>query len=410
MDGNENYIELTDVVDAYSIGRMQSSFSRLTGMAVQVFDVKGRPVTECARTGGVCSECGCGSLWECLRNSEMYDLAGSGSAVPTAPFFYRCRNGLTMFVAALAANEQPAGLAVGGRVLADNNSAERVRNAALALNDIAEAISDIADKTYKLRLNSIEAINASKVKSDFLANMSHEIRTPMNAVLGMVDLALREDMPKEAREYVGQIKVAGKNLLVIINDILDFSKIESGKMEIIPDDYEPLSVLNDVANIINTRIGDKEIEFTMDISPDIPRKLYGDSFHIHQVFINILNNAVKFTRKGNVNLSVGCEFGENDNVVILISVSDTGIGIKDEDKVKLFNSFQQVDSKRNRNIEGTGLGLAITKSLHDDERRYLLRERIQEGYYLQYPSAAEMRRKDAGCREVRKKAEGVYQA
>ena len=138
-------------------------------------------------------------------------------------------------------------------------------------------------------------------------------------------------------------------------------------MEIIPDNYEPLSIVNDVSNIVNTRIGDKDIEFTMDISPYIPRMLYGDNFRIHQILINILNNAVKFTKRGNVHLKIDCDFDEDneENVILKIEVSDTGVGIKNEDKKKLFSSFQQVDSKRNRNVEGTGLGLAITRQLLD---------------------------------------------
>ena len=203
------------------------------------------------------------------------------------------------------------------------------------------------------------------MKSDFLANMSHEIRTPMNAILGMVDLALREEMSPAARDFIKQIRTSGKNLLVIINDILDFSKIEAGKMDIIEAAYEPLSVINDVASIVNSRIGVKPIEYTMDISRKLPKKLYGDNYRIHQILINLLNNAVKFTKQGEVHLSVSCEIDKNDPGVVIIttSISDTGIGIKKEDLGKLFNSFQQVDSKRNRNIEGTGLGLAISQQL-----------------------------------------------
>lgn len=208
-----------------------------------------------------------------------------------------------------------------------------------------------------------EAEAASVAKSNFLANMSHEIRTPMNAVLGMADLALREQMDEKASEYIHQIKNSGKNLLVIINDILDYSKIESGKMDIVAANYEPLSMLNDLANIVNTRIGGRNVEFIMDIDPRIPYKLFGDNVRIQQIFINLLNNAVKFTKSGMVKLSISCQYMENDNISLHVEVTDTGNGIKEEDMDKLFQSFQQVDSKRNRGVEGTGLGLAITSNL-----------------------------------------------
>ncbi len=208
-----------------------------------------------------------------------------------------------------------------------------------------------------------EAEKANRSKTSFLANMSHEIRTPMNAVLGMAEMALREDMSSEAREYIHQIKNSGKNLLVIINDILDFSKIESGKMDIVEVTYEPRSALNDLSNIVNTRIDGRDIEFTMDIDNRLPAKLYGDNVRIQQILINLLNNAVKFTKQGHISLTINVEFPDDETVVINAAVADTGNGIKQKDMGKLFQSFQQVDSKRNRNIEGTGLGLAICSNL-----------------------------------------------
>ncbi|MCR4753932.1 MAG: response regulator [Lachnospiraceae bacterium] len=208
-----------------------------------------------------------------------------------------------------------------------------------------------------------ELKRAAHMKSDFLANMSHEIRTPMNAVIGLAEMALREDMTDQARDYLGQIKSSGRNLLNIINDILDFSKIESGKMDIIPEPYEPLSEFNDVANTLITRIGDKDIELTMEENPSIPSKLEGDVLRIRQILINLANNAIKFTNRGRVQIISDFTPIDNENIMLRFHVVDTGQGIKKEDLKKLFNSFQQVDSKRNRSIEGTGLGLAISKSL-----------------------------------------------
>lgn len=201
------------------------------------------------------------------------------------------------------------------------------------------------------------------MKSDFLANMSHEIRTPMNAVIGMAEMALREELSPAARDYINQIKSSGKALLTIINDILDFSKIDSGKMDINIGEYEPMSIISDISNIILTRIGEKDVELILDIAPNIPNVLLGDNIRIKQIIINIANNAVKFTQEGRVLVKMDYERVSEDKLDLLVSVKDTGIGIKKEDVGKLFRSFQQVDSKRNRNIEGTGLGLAISKRL-----------------------------------------------
>ncbi len=236
-------------------------------------------------------------------------------------------------------------------------------NEALVGAEKAKLYDEINEKNKELQELTREAMQAATQKADFLANMSHEIRTPMNAVLGMAELALREEMSPQAQQYVRQIRSSGKNLLVIINDILDFSKIESGKMNIVEVVYEPLSLINDITNIVSNRIGDKEIEFIIDLAPDIPHELFGDNVRIHQILINLLNNAVKFTKQGKVGLRLYSEPLEDGMISLKAEVSDTGIGIKKEDLGKLFHSFQQVDSKRNRNVEGTGLGLAISQQL-----------------------------------------------
>ena len=214
-----------------------------------------------------------------------------------------------------------------------------------------------------MRAEMIEAQEANQAKSTFLANMSHEIRTPMNAVIGMAELALREDLSPAVEDYLTQIQNSGKNLLNIINDILDFSKIESGKFEIIPESYDPLAELNDISNIMLTRIGERPIEFYALAYPNVPKTLSGDSMRIRQILINLANNAVKFTHEGTVQIKVSAEEISGDTVMMTYHVTDTGIGIREEDLEKLFVSFQQVDTKRNRSAEGTGLGLAICKSL-----------------------------------------------
>ncbi len=208
-----------------------------------------------------------------------------------------------------------------------------------------------------------ELERTARMKSDFLANMSHELRTPMNAVIGMTEIALREELPSKVRDCLNQISRSGINLLNIINDILDYSKIEAGRMEIVADRYEPIFEVNDIANILQTRIGEKPITLFFIVDANLPGELYGDCMRIRQVLINIANNAIKFTEKGIVRIEVKCERISEEDVMMRFSVMDTGIGIKKEDMEKLFVSFQQLDSKRNRNVEGTGLGLAISKKL-----------------------------------------------
>jgi len=203
---------------------------------------------------------------------------------------------------------------------------------------------------------------ASKAKSDFLAKISHEIRTPMNAVIGMAELALREKMPNAAREHIITIKQAGNNLLSLINDLLDFSKIESGKLEIIHSNYQFSSLIHDVVNIIKMRVVDSNISFVVNIDCKVPNSLLGDEIRIKQILLNVLNNAVKYTKKGFVSFSVNGKIDE-DTAHLTIDVTDSGNGIKQEDLEKLFGEFVQIDLETHKGVEGTGLGLVITKKL-----------------------------------------------
>lgn len=209
-----------------------------------------------------------------------------------------------------------------------------------------------------------ELLAANHAKSTFLANMSHEIRTPINGIIGMDTMLLRECEDNETlREYGRNIQSASQSLLSIVNDILDISKIESGKLEIIPVEYELFSILNDCYNMTASRAAEKGLEFSISINPSMPCGLYGDEVRVRQVINNLLSNAVKYTNEGRVELNVDYEGKSDAFMMLVITVRDTGIGIKKEDIGRLFECFTRVDEKNNRNIEGTGLGLNLTKNL-----------------------------------------------
>ena len=212
---------------------------------------------------------------------------------------------------------------------------------------------------------NLRLATASEAKSSFLANMSHEIRTPINAVLGMDEMILRECRDKQILEYANDIDSAGHQLLSLVNDILDFSKIESGKMELHPVEYELFSVMYDCYNMILMRARRKDLTFTVANDPELPAFLFGDEVRIRQVIMNLLTNAVKYTKDGSVTLGFGFENIDEDNINLIISVKDTGIGISEDNQKSLFDSFTRLDENMHRNIEGTGLGLSITKKFTD---------------------------------------------
>jgi len=410
-------LHLTELINVDMLQQIQDAFSNMAGVAALTTDSKGVAVTQGSNFTDFCtlytrmSELGKKRCEECDRKgAEMAIEKGSAC-------IYKCHAGLVDFAAPIMANGKMVGSFIGGQVLVEPPDLEeiagtakelgidpdeyveavkkvrivdkqKINNATQFLYVVANVLSDIAYKSHNLYINNIEIENASHMKSDFLANMSHEIRTPMNAVLGMADLALREEMSSAARDYIHQIKASAKNLLVIINDILDFSKIESGKMDIVETVYEPLSLTNDLINVINSRISQKNLEFTVDVNPSLPKTLWGDNIRIHQIILNLLNNAVKFTREGEVHMKVDYTYISEEDILLKIDVRDTGIGIKEEDLDRLFNSFQQLDSTRNRNIEGTGLGLSITQQLlHLMKSEIFVKSEYNKGstFYFELP-------------------------
>ncbi|MBP5262666.1 MAG: DegV family EDD domain-containing protein [Clostridiales bacterium] len=209
------------------------------------------------------------------------------------------------------------------------------------------------------QMKEIQALNASQ--NQFFSSMSHEIRTPINTIIGLNEMILREDISDEVAEDAANIRSAGKMLLSLINDILDMSKLESGQMQITDSPYHPGDMLSDIVGMLWIRAREKKLEFHVNVAPDIPDELSGDEVRIKQVLINVLNNAIKYTREGSVTLFVQCERLEDDKVNMIYTVEDTGIGIKKEDIPFLFTAFKRVDEGENRHIEGTGLGLSIVK-------------------------------------------------
>lgn len=219
------------------------------------------------------------------------------------------------------------------------------------------------DLNGRMKAAADSAIAAGQAKSRFLAQMSHEIRTPINAVLGMNEMILRESGDPTVQDYAANIQTAGKTLLSLINSILDFSKIEEGKMDIVPVEYDATSVINNLVSSVSERARSKQLELIVEVDPNLPARMIGDDVRLSQVIMNLLTNAVKYTERGHVRFSIRGGARGGGQIELKVAVQDTGIGIRQEDLPKLFESFERLDEVRNHNIEGTGLGMAIVTRL-----------------------------------------------
>ncbi len=234
----------------------------------------------------------------------------------------------------------------------------------LALAEHQESLEHtVEERTQQLSAAMQAANDANKAKGDFLANMSHEIRTPMNAIIGLTDLCLRTDLSDKQRDYLQKVLNSGHALLGIINDILDFSKIEAGKLDIESIEFDIDQVLDNLATVANVKAQEKGLELLFRRDPKIPTVLVGDPLRLGQILINLTNNAVKFTEKGQILVEMALGGNADGEVTIEFEVRDTGIGMTDEQVAKLFQSFSQADTSTTRKYGGTGLGLAISKQL-----------------------------------------------
>ena len=391
-DYYEGQIKLTDLLTVEELQIAQNAVSKMARVAVLITDEEGKPITVGSSFTRFCNDF-CRKSEEGRKRCENCDRMGAITSLDQGkPVFYYCHAGLVDFAAPIMLNGRMIGSFIGGQVLVRDPNLDKMRQIAneLDLNedafaqaalevpvlpeqamkrctefiyDYAHILSSMAFKAYTARMESEEALKSATAKTDFLANMSHEIRTPMNAIIGMSEIALREEMTLKARDYLRQVSNSANMLLTIINDILDYSKLEAGKMSIVESNYSPAALLKDVSGIVANRIGSKEIEYIVDVDTSMPCELIGDDIRLKQILVNLTNNAVKFTDEGQIKLSLKFRNINCDTIMLQCAVSDTGIGIEKENLAKLFNSFEQVDSKRNRKVEGTGLGLAIVKDL-----------------------------------------------
>jgi len=248
-----------------------------------------------------------------------------------------------------------------GRILGTTTTESDFTYNLLMVMDVTESV----EVKETLRKAKEAAEDATRAKADFLASMSHEIRTPMNGVIGMAELLAGTELNTEQREFVEIIRASGDSLLTIINDILDFSKIESQKMELEEKPFEIRTCIEETFDLVSTKAAEKKLDLLYFIKPDVPVSIYGDITRLRQILVNLVNNAIKFTEKGEIYIEVDRLTKRRNSIALKFSVRDTGIGIPEDKQNRLFKSFSQVDSSTTRKYGGTGLGLAICKQLSE---------------------------------------------
>jgi two-component system sensor histidine kinase/response regulator len=310
----------------------------------------------------------CNDAFANLRGRAVSELVGKTAAdvfTPKVAQVLRGRNALVIETGERHRFEDPYHYSDGRAVLFETwvSPLKDSEGKMLGLLSIGRDITERKHQEEEMQRAKELAEEATRLKSDFLANMSHEIRTPMNAIIGLSHLALKTDMTPRQRDYIQKVHASGQHLLGIINDILDFSKVEAGKLSIEQEEFDLDKLLEHTASLIADKAGAKGLELVFDVAGDVPRRLLGDSLRIGQILINYANNAVKYTEKGEVVISVRVDRREGREVLLRLSVRDTGIGLSAEQVGRLFQSFSQADSSTTRKYGGTGLGLAICKRL-----------------------------------------------
>ena len=304
------------------------------------------------------------------------------------------------------ANGKVLGAVVVARDITEQKRIEKDIIEAKVYAELATAIAEEAQSKAETATGIAES--AVKAKQQFLSNMSHEIRTPMNAIIGFTKVVLKTDLTAKQKEYLTAIKMSGDSLIVLINDILDLAKVDSGKMTFEQTPFKMASSISAMVHLFETKIQEKNLELVKEYDSSIPEVLIGDPVRLHQIILNLVSNAVKFTTKGKITVTAKMVFEDKEKVSIRFSVTDTGIGIPEEKIEKIFENFQQASSGTSRLYGGTGLGLAIVKQLVEPQGGHVsVISKVNEGstfsFTLQFPKTTALAEADIILEEIDKK-------